>query len=680
MSGKLRKNPSQRRGSSHRSHQSRESGRSVPVRFSVAHMLPEVDPQEDFYRYATGKWLQRNPVPADKARWAGFDELVEQNYRLLRKILQEASTVDPKRATPDQRRVGDFYTAAMDWGRRNRLGLRPILADLEAIRGISSAPQVAVAFARFHRNADPTGFTVRSAPDWKHSERYALYLLQGGLSLPDREYYLAAHFAPVRVAFLNHIARLESLSGTPSGEARRQAKIVLSIETELASASRKREDLRDPLSNYHAFSRSRLSEAFDNLDWDMYFEELGVTVRQPVIVGQPEFFEGVNRMIHHRNLSEWKTYLAWRLLHGSAPFLDQKRVAEDFDFFHRKLLGQRTPEPSWREAARTIDRFIGESLGKLYVDRHFPPEARERIEELVEDIKTVFRDRLRNVPWMRASTRKEALRKFERFRTKIGHPKRFRSYAGLRIARQDFHGNVKRSAQFEMLRRLRRVGKRVDPTEWQMSPPTVNAYFQPSMNEIVFPAGILQPPFFDKDMDDAVNYGSIGVVIGHEITHGYDDQGRKFDARGNLRDWWGETDAAEFNARALRIIKQFRSYHPLPGYTINGKLTQGENIADLGGVSLAYEALERRLHDGRTPDVIRDGFTPRQRFFIAYAQTWRENIRAELLQRLLTTDPHSPGAFRAIGPLSNFPPFWEAFHVPEGARMRLPESKRCEIW
>ncbi len=468
--------------------------------------------------------------------------------------------------------------------------------------------------------------------------------------------------------------------GEPRARAASHAETVVRIETALATASRSRTELRDADKNYHRFSVAEIARREPALRWTEYLSARGAGRVPYVVVGQPEFFDAVNRLLGEVRVGDWKVYLRWHVLHRHAPYLHSAIEDEDFEFFHRRLLGQLQPEPGWKRAAMVIDRSIGEALGRLYVRRYFPPAARDRMVELVGDLKAIFRERLERVPWMTEETRARARAKFDRFTAKIGHPTRFRDYSRVRISRRDYAGNVRRAAAFEIQREIARVGAPVDRTEWYMTPPTVNAYFEPTRNEIVFPAGILQPPFFDGTMDDAVNYGGIGVVIGHEITHGYDDQGRKYDADGNLRDWWLPTDAKQFQERAQRIVDQYSEFEPLPGMRVNGELTMGENIADLGGVGLAFEALRRRLVDGRSSREPIDGMTPEQRFFLSYGQIWRSNVREAELRRRLTTDPHAPGRFRVVGPVSNLPEFWDAFGIAEGAPMRRPAPRRVSIW
>jgi putative endopeptidase len=398
------------------------------------------------------------------------------------------------------------------------------------------------------------------------------------------------------------------------------------------------------------------------------------------IVGQPEFFEALDKLATARPLSDWKIYLRWHVLTAAAPYLCRDAEKEDFDFFGKVLSGQPEQEPRWKRASRTLDRNIGEAVGQLYVEKCFPPEAKARMNDLVENLKTVFRDHLEKVDWMTDATRAKALAKFARFTQKIGYPDKFRDYSSIQVKRDDYLGNVRRAAAFEQHRRIARVGQPVDRSEWRMTPPTVNAYFNPLQNEIVFPAGILQPPFFDVSLDDAVNYGAIGVVIGHEITHGYDDEGRKYDADGNLNEWWTEADAKEFDARAQKVVDEYNAFETLPGVHVNGKLTLGENLADLGGVSIAYDALERALAREPSKRKTIDGFTPEQRFFLSFAQVWRTNIRDAEARRLVTVDPHSPGRFRAVGPLVNYQEFFDAFKIKPGDPMWRAPELRAHTW
>jgi putative endopeptidase len=600
--------------------------------------------------------------------------------RLVRGILESASRSGGGPSDPSRRKAGAFFRATLDSRRRRELGIRPVEDDRQSIEAVRSVESLLELVARFHREGVPGLFSTEFDADERNSSVYALYIWQGGAALPDRDYYLLDRFAGLRKQYRLHIERIFRLAGAAPAEARRSAQTVLSIETRLARASRPRVDLRDPEKNYHRFTVRELARRYPRLAWKTYLRRLGVRTPPYIVVGQPEFLAALDRALGSIPLSDWKTYLTWHLLHDSAPHLDPRFEKEDFEFFRRRLLGQREPEPAWRRAATLVDGLLGEALGRLYVRRYFPPEARARMLDLVEDIRAVFRARLARVPWMTARTRARAVAKFDRFVVKIGHPTRYRNYGRLRISPRDHFGNVRRARAFEVDRRVARIGRKVDRDEWRMTPPTVNAHFVPTQNEIFFPAGILQPPFFDPTMDDPVNLGGIGVVIGHEITHGYDDQGRKFDENGNLRDWWTPADAREFRRRAQRIVDQYSRFEPLPGVRLNGALTAGENIADLGGVSLAHESLLRRLAGGRTPRRTIDGFTPEQRFFLSYGQIWRGNVRDEEQRRRVSVDPHSPGQFRVNGALANLEEFWRAFDVPAGSPMRQNPRRRVAIW
>jgi putative endopeptidase len=523
-------------------------------------------------------------------------------------------------------------------------------------------------------------FDASFGPDEKNSALYAVELGQGGLSLPDRDYYLKDTFADKLEKYRKHVARLFTLLGEPASEAATNADIVVALETDLAKASRTRVELRDPVKNYNKFAGDEFTAKTPALLWTVYFADRHVAVPGYEIVGQPEFFTAVNGLVQDRPLADWKVYLRWHLVHSSAPFLTDAFEQENFNFYGKVLSGQPEQEPRWKRGAHILDGNIGEALGQLYVEKYFPPAARKRMNELVENLKAVFHDRLEKVSWMTEATRAKAEAKFARFTQKIGFPAKFRDYSAIVIRRDDLLGNVRRAAAFESRREIARVGKPVDRTEWGMTPETVNAYFNPEQNEIVFPAGILQPPFFDVTMDDAVNYGAIGVVIGHEMTHGYDDEGRKFDADGNLNDWWTADDSKAFESRAQLVVDEYNNFEVLPGLHVNGKLTLGENLADLGGVHIAYEALERALAKDPSKRKLIDGFTPEQRFFISFAQIWRTNVRDAEAQRLVTVDPHSPGQFRAYGPLLNVQEFYDAFGIQPGSPIWLPPERRAVIW
>jgi putative endopeptidase len=652
---------------------------AVP-RFSTKYMDTSVAPGTDFFHYADGAWLKANPVPADKSRWAAFDELGERNWHLIHDILD--STLADRSSTAHSARaeVGTFYASAMDTNHLEQLGFKPLWDDFTRISALKSPEDVLRLLADFQNRNISALFGSGVSPDARNSGFYAFELSQGGLGLPDRDYYLADSYADKRAAYQVHIAKMFALSGEAEADAKSDAAKILELETALAKGSKARADLRDPIANYHKFTVAEAVGKYPHLPLRAYLDGAGIPTLPEVIIGQPEFFTALDTLLNERPLGDWKIYLRWHLLRSSAPYLHAAAENESFAFYGTVLSGQPQQEPRWQRAARIIDAHIGEALGQLYVEKNFPPEARARMSELVENLKTVFRDHLEKVPWMTPPTRAKALEKFARFTQKIGHPDIFRDYSSIQFLPGDYLGNARRAALFESRRQLARVGKAVDKTEWHMTPPTVNAYFNPEQNEIVFPAGILQPPFFDVTMDDGVNYGAIGVVIGHEITHGYDDSGRKYDGDGNLSDWWTPDDAQAFEKRAQMVVDQYNGYEAFPGVHVNGRLTLGENLADLGGVTIAYDALERVLtqHPERRASI--DGFTPEQRFFLSFAQIWRINWREAELHRRLTTDFHSPGQFRAIGPESNLQQFDDAFGIKAGDPMWRDPSLRPVIW
>jgi putative endopeptidase len=645
-------------------------------RFSIEHLDRSVEPSSDFYRFAAGNWIRNNPIPSDKSRWSGFEELQDRNWKLIHTLLEESAT--NRIRSREGRQVGAFFRSALDTNRIEQLRFKPLEHDLARLQAVRDLPALFRILADFHQRDINGLFAAGVVPDARNSSVYELKFFQGGLGLPDRDYYLAEGFAPQRDQYRAHVTRMLSLLGDSPDKAAAAAKTILEIETELATASKSRVELRDPNANYNKSPVPKPSPQ-SQIPWRIYLDGIGAAHVREINIGQPRFFTTLDTLLATRPIDDWKTYLRWHLLRSSAPYLHAEVDNAHFAFYGTVLSGQPEPEPRWQRAAKIIDGSIGEALGKLYVERHFPAAARERMAALVSDLKAVFKDRLAQLEWMSAPTRAKALAKFDRFTQKIGHPDHFRSYP-FAIRPDDYLGNIRNAALHESRRQAARIGRPVDRTEWRMTPQTVNAYFNPLQNEIVFPAGILQPPFFDLEADDAINYGAIGVVIGHEITHGYDDQGRKYDADGNLNDWWSESDAREFQSRAQKLVDQYGAYEPLPGKKVNGRLTLGENIADLGGTSIAFEALQRAL--ARDPSRRRsiDGFTPEQRFFLSLSQLWRTHFREAELVRRLTVDPHSPGMYRAVGPHVNLDAFYDAWNIREGSPMFRPKDQRARIW
>ncbi|HZE13606.1 MAG TPA: M13 family metallopeptidase [Chthoniobacterales bacterium] len=653
-------------------------------------MDTSVKPADDFYLYANGGWIKRNPIPPEFSRWGSFNMLAEQNNDALKVVAEKAAADAPKvaaEANPekaedaDLQKVGDFYASGMDEKAVDTAKAQPLNDELKRIDSMKERGDVLKEIAHLHSIGMTALFRFGANQDAKNSEMVIGQLYQGGLALPDRDYYTKedAGSKKIRDQYVEHMTKMFALLGEPQDKAAEHAKKVLAIETSLAQPARTRVQLRDPQKNYNKMKQVDLQTLTPEWSWENYFKEIKLAQPGDINVGQPEFFQAADKVFASTPVDDWKIYLRWHLLHGMAPSLSKNFVDEDFNFFQKTLTGAQQLKPRWKRVVAKTDEEIGESLGKLYVADNFPPEAKARALELVNNLREALADRIKALDWMDDATKQEALKKLAALTVKIGYPDKWRDYSLLKIDRSSYAMNVLRGETFERARRMAQIGKPVDRSEWGMTPPTVNAYYNASRNEIVFPAGILQPPFFNAKADDAVNYGGIGAVIGHEMTHGFDDRGRQYDAVGNLRDWWTPESAKAYIDRSKAIVAEYSGFEPLPGLHINGELTQGENIADIGGVRISYMALQKALaKKGPQPKI--DGFTPEQRFFLAYAQIWRNNQRDEDLKLRLNTDPHSPGRFRTIGPLSNFVEFQKAFDIPDGSPMMRPADQRVNIW
>jgi len=638
-----------------------------------------VKPGDDFFSYVNGTWIKHNPIPAEYSRWGAFPKLRDDNLLALREILEDLGT-GGKTADGNRQKLADFYRTAMDEVRLEKQGVSPLADDLARIAKISSTDELIAEIARLRAEGTSTLFAFYVSPDEKDSSVYAAHLRQAGLGLPERDYYLGTtdDTQRIRQQYVEHVAAMLRLLGDSPEAAQRGADTVLALETRLAEASRSPVALRDREAQYNKKSKAELVELAPHVNWEGYLQAIGVSDLPQVIVGQPEFFTRVNELVGSVPVADWQTYLRWHLIHAKAPYLNAAVEREDFRFYSEVLRGVKEMQPRWKRAITTIDGQLGEPLGRLYVEKYFPPAAKQRMNQLVENLKAAYRERIESRDWMGPETKKQALAKLATFVAKIGYPDQWRDYSGLEIKDDSYVANVTRAEAFESRYRLARLGQPVDRNEWHMTPPTVNAYYNASMNEIVFPAGILQPPFFNLAADDAVNYGGIGAVIGHEISHGFDDQGSRSDASGNLKNWWTDEDRARFNAKTDKLVKQYDDCVAVDDLKINGRLTLGENIADLGGVTIAYIAYQKSLA-GKPAPVI-DGFTGPQRFFIGFAQVWRGASRDAEQRLRLRTDPHSPGQFRTRVPLSNVAAFYEAFNVQPGHAMyRAPES-RVEVW
>ncbi|MES2668393.1 MAG: M13 family metallopeptidase [Patescibacteria group bacterium] len=648
--------------------------------FDTKELDPSIRPQDDFFHHAHKKWMDVNPIPKTESRWGSFNILRFETEKQVRALVEELAAKKGLKAGSPERMVRDLYRSGMDMDRRNALGMKPLSPLLAAIDGINDMGGMQKVLATLHRAGIGVIFGTDVDQDMKDSESYALYLGQDGLSLPDREYYLKDDTESKRVldAYKVHVEKMFTLMGQTKKQASQSRDVILSIETALARLSMKKEDMRDPDKIYHKYTLAKLKKLAPVIDWDLYLKRISAQKAGYYLVLQPDFFAGMSGMLESVSLADWKTYLSFHVVNEYAGALSHTFIKQSFSFYGTTLTGVKTMKPLWRRALSTVNGGLGEVLGKLYVERHFPPEAKVKMDLLVDDLFTAYEARLRSLEWMTPATKKKALLKLSSFNRKIGYPSKWRSYAGLVITGTDYVGNILRTTEHEHVRDMKRLGRPVDRAEWLMYPQTVNAYYQPTMNDIVFPAAILQPPFFGFGSDAALNYGAIGAVIGHEITHGFDDEGSKFDDKGNLKSWWTAEDRTRFMAKAKKVEKQFDGYEVADGLKVNGKLTLGENIADLGGLSIAFDAYQIELARSGRRDI--DELTPEQRFFLGFAMFERENVRPEYTKMQVLTDPHSPGIFRINGPISNFDEFYKAHGLKKGDKHFRSSKDREMVW
>ncbi|HLK51376.1 MAG TPA: M13 family metallopeptidase [Bryobacteraceae bacterium] len=649
-----------------------------PIEFDLNAIDKSADPCVDFYQYACGSWIKNNPVPADQSRWGRFDELMERNRDVLHDILEDAAHAKSKRDATTQK-IGDYYAACIDTAAIDARGLAPLQPEFERIANLKDKTELAPEIAHLHRNGMGALFEFGSGQDFKNSSEVIAQTDQGGLGLPDRDYYIKDDEKSVelRKLYVEHVEKMLELAGDTADSAKRNAETVMRMETALAMGSLDRVSRRDPEKIYHRMSKQDLENIAPAFRWNQYFTDSGAPSFQSVNVASPDFFKAANSLIESAGLDDWKTYLRWHVLHSEAPLLPTKFVDENFNFYGKVLTGAKELRPRWKRCVDFTDNQLGEALGRKFVERTFGGDAKQRTLKMVEAIEKALGQDIDQLTWMTAATKQQALIKLKAITNKIGYPNKWRDYSSVEIKPGDAVGNGMRADHFEFQRELDKIGKPVDRQEWSMTPPTVNAYYDPLMNNINFPAGILQPPFYDKLADDALNFGGIGMVIGHELTHGFDDQGRQFDAKGNLRDWWTEADAKAFEERAACIEKEYTNFSPLPGVHLNGKLTLGENTADNGGVRLALMALHNSTSPAEENKKI-DGFTQDQRLFLAFGQVWCENQREENLRLRAQTDPHSPGRFRVNGVVQNMPEFQKAFSCKAGQPMA--SANACRVW
>ncbi|MFA5998092.1 MAG: M13 family metallopeptidase [Candidatus Paceibacterota bacterium] len=648
--------------------------------FDTRDIDTKVRPQDDFYRYANGGWLKRNKIPPHEASWGSFLMLRYDTEKKLRALVTKVRNMKHLAAGSPEQMVRDLYRSGLDMQKRNALGLSPLRPWLGRIEKIRDVPSLVSTFAHLEKigGGGPWGLMVDQ--DMQDSEKYLIYIHQSGLGMPDRDYYLKsdAESMRVRAAYQKHLEAMFALMGADTAEAKRNRETIMCIETAIAKVSMTKEDLRDVDKTYHKMNLPALSRLTRGIDWHSYFKIIGAGRPREVIVMQPKFLKAISEMLAKESIEDWKTYLTWHLVGGSASYLSAKFEKQNFAFYGTVLSGVKVMKPLWRRALRAVNGNLGEVLGKLYVQEYFGPEAKKRIVGVVADLFEAYEARIKNLDWMSVATKKKAVQKLHQVTRKLGYPDKWRSYRTLIIRPDDYFGNAVRATLFEHARVLRRLKKPVDRKEWFMTPQTVNAYCSFGLNDIVFPAAILQPPFFSVHADDAVNYGSIGAVIGHEITHSFDDQGSKFDGKGNRKTWWTKTDRARFDKKAKVLVKEFNTYKVAGGLAVNGQLTLGENIADLGGISIAFDAYRLRLARTGRKDI--GGFTPEQRFFLSFALFERELRRPEAEKTQVLTDPHSPGQFRINGPASNLPEFYEAFGVQKGDALYRAPSERAKIW
>jgi predicted metalloendopeptidase len=652
------------------------AGDSTPITgIQSADMDKTARPQDDLFQFANGTWLKDVSIPPDRSSY-GVDALMtEQSLSQQRDLIEEAQIS----SDPEVRKVSDLYSSYMNEARVERLGTKPLKTELQLVAVIKNPRDIGMLMAQLDQLGIPTPIATLVRPDSKHSTQYAYWMTQGGLGLPDRDYYLSddARLAGFRTKYREHVEKMLHLLGDAGPG--KQADTIIALETSLAKIQWTRVANRDSQKTYNPQTPGQLAQLAPAINWQAFFAASGLASALPtLIVRQPDYLQGLSALIESTPIAAWKSYFRYRVLSSRAPFLPRAFVEEDFAFNQGVLQGTQQPPDRWKRGTQLVDRLIGEASGKLYVAKYFPPATKARIDELVRNLLTAYRSSIDQSPWMSASTKVEAQAKLHKINVKIGYPDHWRDYSKLSIVPDDLLGNVRRAQQFERNRKLSQLSGPVDRSEWNMTAPTVNAYYNPSVNEIVFPAGQLQPPAFNPAADDAFNYGSAGATIGHEISHGFDDQGSQYDSDGNLRDWWTAEDHAKFKAQTELLIKEYDAFEPVPGFHVNGALTLGENIADIAGIEIAYKAYQASLN-GRTPPII-DGMTADQRFYIGFAQSWLGKRRDESTIAQVKSDPHSPVKYRTNGVVVHMPGFYTAFAVKPGDKMYLPPESRVTLW
>ncbi|MCD8740722.1 M13 family metallopeptidase [Mucilaginibacter roseus] len=646
------------------------------VFFDKTAMDTTVKPGDDFFSYASGSWMKKTKIPPSETGWGSFYTLYDDNQKNLHQILEAIAKQGNEQGSTEQK-VGDLYTSGMDTVAMEKLGYDPVKPLLAKVKAVKDHKELIALAADGYKDGDGflLGFYV--SPDDKESSKNKAHFDQAGLNLPNRDYYFDKDKEAIRKAYVKYIAKLFEYTGETPANAAKKANGILALETAIAKSHRTPVELRDPNANYNKFAVADLQKMVPDIDLKDVFTRMQLST-DTVLVGQPGYYKALNGLLKSQPIDVWKDKLAFNVLNGAAGDLSKKFRDARFDFYGRTLYGQKEQKERWKDMASQVDGGLGELLGQLYVEKYFTPEAKERMLTLVNNLQAVYKDRIEKLDWMSPETKKKALEKLNAFIKKIGYPDKWKNYDDVEISKGAYYKNLQSIAKHDYKEMIAKVNKPVDKTEWGMTPPTVNAYYNPSFNEIVFPAGILQFPFFDKNADDAINYGAIGAVIGHEMTHGFDDQGRQYDAQGNLKDWWTAADAAKFKSKVQVMIDQYNGYTVLNGLHVNGSLTQGENLADIGGVAIAYQAF-KNTEQGKGDKKV-DGFTPDQRFFLSYAQVWRIKSSDETMRVRISSDPHSPEMFRVNGVLSNTPAFYKAFNVKPGDKMYRAEKDQVKVW
>ncbi len=662
----------------------REQTTEKAVGLELNNMDTTVRAQDDFFRFVNGGWIAKTAIPADRGSWGSFNELSEKNNKILLEVVRKASINPDYIEGTDQRKAADFFSIGMDSTRTESAGIKPLQATLSRIDAIKNKSDLQNYLMEQELEGGGAFFGFQVLPDLKNSQKMGAYINSGGIGLPERDYYLKTDqkSKETRDKYKEYTSKMLMLTGIEEGKAKKSAERILALEGQLAKSMLTKEETRDPVKQYNKKSIPELAALTPSVNWSLYFSALGVK-EDSIIVTEPAYMKEYEKVIGSYSFDDIKIYLKWAAIRGAAPFLSHAFVKESFNFNNKYMRGVDQMRPRWKRVLGVTDNFLGEAIGKLYVDQTFPPEAKKKAMDMVENIKLAFADRIKELDWMSDSTKKMALKKLSTFTVKIGYPDEWINYAGLVVEKApekgSYYQNAVNASKFQVQRNLAKLGKPVNKKEWGMTPQTVNAYYNPLFNEIVFPAGILQPPFYNYKADEAVNYGGIGAVIGHEISHGFDDQGSQFDAEGNLKNWWQEIDLKSFKDKGNALAEQFNKYEPLPGVFVQGRFTLGENIGDLGGLNVAYGGLQRYLRENGQPGLI-DGYTPEQRFYISWATIWRSKYKDETLRTLVNTDPHSPNMYRANGPISNMADFYKAFGIKSGDKMYREEKDRVKIW